>query len=152
MTAKRKRKLAERNARLSKLAQRQHSRRVASVTKLNIPREIDYIVRSAAERDARYVAIGGLVFFSTESGDAWMLDTEDSLALCLACDGEAQPVNIVDDEKTTAVEWDRTFAIEGDAFITTMKKSGRTTSILGYPTSAILAAIRSSSGAMQSEG
>ncbi|HEY4690968.1 MAG TPA: hypothetical protein VIK33_16770 [Anaerolineae bacterium] len=37
---------------------------------INIEREVEYIVRRAAERDARVVMLGPLVFFSTETGDA----------------------------------------------------------------------------------
>jgi hypothetical protein len=40
---------------------------------INIRSEVEYIVRRAAERDARVVTLGTLVFFSTETGDAWML-------------------------------------------------------------------------------
>jgi hypothetical protein len=46
--------------------------------------EIDYIQRRAAERDERIVTVGQLVFFSTETGDAWLLDTLDHLAARLA--------------------------------------------------------------------
>ena len=45
---------------------------------INIRREVDYIVRRAAERDVRIVTLGSLVFFSTESGDAWLLDPATS--------------------------------------------------------------------------
>ena len=47
-------------------------------------REVDYIVGRAAESDARVVTLGQLVFFSTQTGDAWLLDPEDHLALPLA--------------------------------------------------------------------
>ena len=36
--------------------------------------EIDYIQSRAAERDGRLVTVGPLVLFSTETGDAWLLD------------------------------------------------------------------------------
>jgi hypothetical protein len=54
---------------------------------INIQREVEYIVRRAAERNARVVTLGPFVFFSTETGDAWLLDPSDHLALCLARDG-----------------------------------------------------------------
>ena len=47
-------------------------------------REVDYIVERAARCDPRFVTLGQLLFFSTDTGDAWMLDPEDHLALCLA--------------------------------------------------------------------
>ena len=36
--------------------------------------EVSYIQRRAAEHDSRIVSIGQVVLFSSESGDAWMLD------------------------------------------------------------------------------
>jgi hypothetical protein len=37
-------------------------------------REVDYIVECAAQCDARCVTLGQLLFFSTDTGDAWMLE------------------------------------------------------------------------------
>jgi hypothetical protein len=39
-----------------------------------LAQEIKYIQRRAAQYDARFVTVGPLVFFSTQTGDAWMLD------------------------------------------------------------------------------
>src|SRR4029077_19392834 len=55
---------------------------------LRLAQEIKYIQRRAAEYDARFVTVGPLVFFSTETGDAWMLDPADQLAARLARDGD----------------------------------------------------------------
>ena len=41
---------------------------------LRLAQEIKYIQRRAAAYDARFVTVGPLVFFSTQTGDAWMLD------------------------------------------------------------------------------
>jgi hypothetical protein len=48
--------------------------------------EVHYIQRRAAAHDERIVIIGQLVFFSTETGDAWLLDALDHLAARLARD------------------------------------------------------------------
>src|SRR5262249_15967113 len=119
-----------------------------SRTELDIRREVDYIVGRACDHDDRFVTIGPLVFFSTETGNAWMLDLEDGMAVCLARDGVSQPVRIIDMEGGTAVERDRTFSIAGDAFTTVEMKTGRVSSILGYPRP-LLDAIRE---AMEAEG
>jgi hypothetical protein len=50
--------------------------------------EVRYIQRRAADHDGRIVTIGRLVLFSTETGDAWLLDPADRLAARLARDGE----------------------------------------------------------------
>jgi hypothetical protein len=69
--------------------------RAQSRKEVSIKGEIDHIVRRAAHYDARVVSLPPLVFFSTETGDAWVLDPEDNLGLCLARDGDpwATPPN-----------------------------------------------------------
>ncbi len=51
--------------------------------------EVRYIQRRAADHDRRIVTIGQLVLFSTETGDAWLLDRTDFLAARPAPNGEA---------------------------------------------------------------
>jgi hypothetical protein len=82
-------------------------------------REVDYIVARAAESCARVVTLGQLVFFSTETGDAWLLDPEDRLALCLARDGSRLPIQIVETVTRFAIEWNAWYKFEDDAFIVT---------------------------------
>ena len=50
--------------------------------------EVRYIQRRAADHDGRVVTVGQLVLFSTETGDAWLLDPADQLAARLARDGD----------------------------------------------------------------
>src|SRR6476659_8152578 len=47
-----------------------------------------YIIRRAADHDGRVVTIGQLTLFSSETGDAWIIDRDDHLALRLARDPE----------------------------------------------------------------
>jgi hypothetical protein len=103
-------------------------------------REVDYIVARAAESDARVVTLGQLVFFSTETGDAWLLDPEDRLALCLAQDGSRLPVQIVETATRFAIKWNASYKFEDDAFIVTEGSGVR--AILGYPIADLLAAER----------
>ena len=46
--------------------------------------EIRYIQDKAADHDLCMVTIGQLILFSTETGDAWLLDITDKLAARLA--------------------------------------------------------------------
>lgn len=108
---------------------------------MNIQKEAAYIIGRAQQHEGRIVTLGSLVFFSTETGDAWMLDTEDDYALCLARNGSRQSFRIVETETSLAVEWDKQFQIEGDTFTVT-DRSGQVTSIVGYPTASILEAIQ----------
>ena len=72
-----------------------------------------------------------LLFFSTETGDAWMLDPEDGLALCLARAGSRLAVRIVETATRFVIEWNASYRFERDAFVV-MDGSGQRI-ILGYP-------------------
>jgi hypothetical protein len=96
--------------------------------------EVRYIQRRAAEHDARIVTIGQLALFSTETGDAWLLDPADHLATRLARDGDPEPIHIEDTDTTFAVEWKGQYHIEGRTFVYVDGQSGRVTAISGYPT------------------
>jgi len=119
----------------------QTRRQIVRREQISIRGEANYIISRAKNNDARVVALGPLVFFSTETGDAWMLDPEDGLALCLAQGGEAQPFTITETATDFGIEWKADFGIDGDVFIVT-EQSGRTRSILGYPGREILRAAR----------
>jgi len=41
--------------------------------------EIRYIQHRAAEHNGRFVTVGPLALFSTDTGDAWLLDNDDHL-------------------------------------------------------------------------
>jgi hypothetical protein len=96
--------------------------------------EIDYIQSRAAARDGRLVTIGPLILFSTDFGDAWLLDPADHLASRLARDGDPEPIYFEETPTTFAIGWKGNYSIEGDAFVYVDRESGRIVTILGYPT------------------
>jgi hypothetical protein len=96
--------------------------------------EVRYIQRRAADHDGRIVSFGQLLLFSTDTGDAWLLDRSDCLAARLARDGEAEPVHIEESDTTFAIEWKGHYRINGSAFEYADRRTGRVTTILGYPT------------------
>jgi hypothetical protein len=112
---------------------------VLSREQINISREINYIIGRAKNSDARLVTLGALVLFSTETGDAWLLDSEEGLALCLARDGQKQSFTIVETPANFGIEWTANYRIDGDMFIV-IEQSGQVKSILGYPTREIVRA------------
>ena len=95
--------------------------------------EVRYIQRRAAEHDSRIVTIAQLVLFSTQTGDAWLLDSTDRLALRLARDGQSQAIHLEETDTTFAIAWKGRYRIDGPAFIYSDRDTGRTTAILGYP-------------------
>ena len=96
--------------------------------------EIDYIQRRAAEHDGRFVTVGPLILFSTDTGDAWLLDPADHLAARLARDGDPEPIYFEETDTNFAIGWKGNYSIEGDAFIYIDRESGRIVTILAYPT------------------
>jgi hypothetical protein len=95
--------------------------------------EVRYIQRRATEHDSRIVTVGQLVLFSTQTGDAWLLDPADRLALRLAQDGQSEAVHLEETDTTFAIAWKGRYRIDGPAFIYSDRDTGRTTTILGYP-------------------
>ena len=96
--------------------------------------EIDYIQNRAAEHDGRLVSVGPLVLFSTESGDAWLLDPADHLAARLARDGDPESIHFEETDTNFAIGWKGNYRIDGDAFVFIDRDSARLVTILGYPT------------------
>ena len=99
--------------------------------------EIRYIQDKAAEHDLRMVTIGQLILFSTETGDAWLLDITDKLAARLARDGDPEPIHMEETDTRFAIGWMGNYRIDGPAFIYSDRKTGRVTTIVGYPTKKI---------------
>jgi hypothetical protein len=108
---------------------------------ISVARDVDYIVARAIAAEGRVVSLGLLVFFSTATGDAWLLDAKDSLALRLCRDGTREPVVISETPERFAIEWGGTFRIVGDAMIFT-DNQGSSRTVLGYPTREVSNAIR----------
>jgi hypothetical protein len=104
----------------------------------SIRHEVESIVAAAATRTAtKIVSLPPLVFFATPTGDAWMLDPEDGLALCLARDGDSMQARIEERPEKYAIEWTSDYRIEGEVFVATDRNSGRVTRIAGYPVAEI---------------
>lgn len=112
-------------------------RQVLNRDQVCISREAEYIIQKAQVNDARIVRLGGLILFSTQSGDAWLLDPEDALALCLARSGERQSFRIIETPTNFGIEWTVNYRIEDEGFIV-IDQAGQERTIIGYPTHEIL--------------
>ena len=99
--------------------------------------EIGYIQDKAADHDGCIVTIGQLILFSTDTGDAWLLDVTDHLAARLARDGDLDPIHLEETDTSFAIEWKGHYRIEGPAFVYADRDTGQVTTILGYPTQKI---------------
>jgi hypothetical protein len=96
--------------------------------------EIEYIRTRAAEYDGRLVTVGPLVLFSTETGDAWLLDPADHLAARVARDGDPEHVHFEETDSNFAIGWKGSYQIEHDAFVFIDRDTARVTTVFGYPT------------------
>jgi hypothetical protein len=123
-----------RPGRVRKSIKRGPGKQIVEGGRFRLADEVRYIQHRAADYDGRIITIGPLVLFSTETGDAWLLDRTDFLAARLARDGEAEPIQIVETAATFAVEWKGSYRINGPAFLYSDRDTGRVITILGYPT------------------
>ena len=96
--------------------------------------EVRYIQRRAAEHDGRIVTIAQLILFSTETGDAWLLEPSEQLAARLARDGDPEPVHIEENDTTFTIAWKGRYRIEGSAFVYVDRETRKSTTIHGYAT------------------
>jgi hypothetical protein len=103
--------------------------------------EIRSIQHRAAEHDGRIVSIGPLVLFSTNTGDAWILDPADQLAARLAYDGDPLPVYVEETNTNYAIAWQGRYQIDRDAFVYEDNQSRRLIAIRGYPIQLLLRVI-----------
>ena len=118
----------------SKRIKRGPGKRAIPGKDFNLADEIRYIQHRAAEHDGRRVTVGPLVLFSTDTGDAWVLDPIDRLAARLARDGDPENLYFEDTETRFAIGWKGNYRIVGDAFVYTDRDTGRALTIFGYPT------------------
>ena len=116
-------------------------RRILKRKKGGIVSEANYIISCAKIFEAHVVSFGPLLFFSTENGDAWMLDHKDGLALCLAKKGESQSAYsayIDETDENFKIEWTADYQIEDGVFNVFDRSSQKVTSFFQYPIHEIL--------------
>lgn len=108
---------------------------------LHLGQEVRSIQHRAAEHEGRIVRIGPLVFFSTDTGDAWILEPADQLAARLAVGGDPLPIHIEETETNFAIGWQGRYRFDGDTFIYEDNQSRRLNAIRGYPVKQLLRVI-----------
>src|SRR5271169_481148 len=83
--------------------------------RLRLADEIRYIQRRAAAHDGRVVTVDQLVLFSTETGDAWLLDPSDHLAARLARDGDPESIALEETDTSFQIAWPGSYRLDGPA-------------------------------------
>jgi hypothetical protein len=113
-----------------------------NLRRLRLADEIRAIQRRAAARDGRVVTADQLVLFSTETGDAWLLDPSDRLAARLARDGDPESIAFEETDAGFQIAWPGSYRLDGPAFVYADRQSRRVITIIGYPTQRLAAAER----------
>jgi hypothetical protein len=115
---------------------------VVAPTETSLRDEVEYICRLASEGESHVIGFNQLVFFSTATGDAWMLDWEDELAICLMKDGVRRPFEVGETDRQFAIQWQGRYHVEGRVFAYIDNENPtHARAIVGYPTDAISATI-----------
>jgi len=114
--------------------------KVLSQEQINLNREIEYIIKRAKACDYRVVSFGQIILFSTQTSDAWILDPQDELALCLLKDGVRQHFRILETPGNFSIEWQAKYEIIDQRMIFYWN-DGRIKEIIGYPVNEILNSI-----------
>jgi hypothetical protein len=73
------------------------------------------------------------VFFSTQTGDAWMLDPSDQLAARLARDGDPEPIEFQETDTDFAVGWKATTTLKVAHSCTQTGKPAKSSPSLAIP-------------------
>lgn len=101
--------------------------------------ECEIILRAASEGTNKIIVTGPevlpvpFVLFAS-LGDAWLLDPEEELALCLMFRGEKLTRGFRDHARQIEIAWDGSFRLDGDGFaVRTEHPVIGTRVILGYP-------------------
>jgi mevalonate kinase len=123
--------------RAGKAVKRGAGKRVVEGASFRLADEVRYVQGRAAAHDGRIVTLGQLLLFSTDTGDAWLLDRSDQLAARLARNGEPEPVHIEETDAAFTIGWKGSYRLDGPAFIYADQENGRIITILGYPTDKI---------------
>jgi hypothetical protein len=62
------------------------------------------------------LGVGPFVLFSTGVGDAWVLEPDESIAMCLVWQGDRQEIGINDGPTRMEIAWDCEYELLGDFF------------------------------------
>ncbi|MEW6519050.1 MAG: SEC-C metal-binding domain-containing protein [Thermodesulfobacteriota bacterium] len=104
--------------------------------------EIEKLQEVALKKEKLVKPLGVFVLFSTEEGDAWLLEITDMDAVQVADKGSRIEVELTENPETIEINWSHHFAIRKKQFITIAYADSRETVWPDYPAHSIFAAIK----------
>ncbi len=86
---------------------------------ITVTDEINRLQKLAMAKEEVLKVIGVFIFFSTQDGDAWVLELTDMDALLVAKAGKKVDIEIDESSETIEINWSHRFAIKDKKFTTT---------------------------------
>jgi hypothetical protein len=102
----------------------------AQKIQISLQNEINAIQKLASKSKFKVRELGVFVLFSTEKGDAWLLEVTESDALQLASGREVMTVELEENPETIEIHWTHIFEIKNKQFIITDYKDKKVEIIL----------------------
>ena len=83
---------------------------------LSLKAEVAKSQQAAMEKKYGLHTLGVFIFFTTETGDGWVLEISEMDALQVAKDGQKIEVEIEENEETIEVNWSHKFSVKDNVF------------------------------------
>lgn len=119
--------------------------------KVSINDEVAKLQAAAANREETMRVIGVFIFFSTNDGDAWLLELTDLDAVLVARAGEKIAVEINESPETIEVNWSHQFSVKNKTFTTTAYADKAVETHKNAPTASISATLKKLQSRFSSE-
>ncbi|MDH3393079.1 MAG: SEC-C metal-binding domain-containing protein [Desulfobulbaceae bacterium] len=109
---------------------------------ISLTGEVKKIQQAAVDGKSEVRTIGVFVLFSSDGGDAWLLELTDMDALLVARKGEALDIEIIESPETLEINWSHRFAIKDKQLRVTAYADKKEEELVGCPVHSIRAAIK----------
>jgi hypothetical protein len=109
---------------------------------VSVREEVAKIREAAVRHEAKIMHLGVFVLFSTETGDAWLLELTDMDGVQVADQGKGIDLEIEENVETIEINWSHRFTVEDRKFVATSYKDQSVIIHDHYPIHSIQAAIR----------